>query len=57
MKIMNYLVKEQNKLNWKFKIKAPKNIWTDKPHCLRSEMYSFKGGNISENILKGISKN
>ena len=39
----------------KFKIETPKNIWIDEFVCLRSKMFSFKCGDHSKNILKGVS--
>ena len=47
---------ENKKVNGKFWKETPKNIWVDEFVCLRSKMCSFKGGDDSENKLKGIFK-
>ena len=44
------------KVNGKFKIETPKNIWIDEFFCLRIKMYAFKCGKDSKNKLKSISK-
>ena len=38
-----------------FRIETPKTIWIDEFVCLGSKIYSFKCGDDSKNILKGIS--
>ena len=48
--------KKNKKVIGKFKLDTPKSIWIGEYVCLRSKMYSFKGGNDSKNKLKGISK-
>ena len=49
---------KSKKVNGKFKIETPKNIWIDEFNCLRSKAYSFKCKNNDENKnkIKGISK-
>ena len=47
---------KNKKVIGKFKIKTPKNVWTDEFVCLRSKLYNFKCGDDSKNKLKGISK-
>ena len=49
---------ENKKVNGKFKIETPKNVFIDEIVCLRSKAYSFKcKDNIeSKNKIKGISK-
>ena len=50
---------ERNKkVNGKFKIETPKNLWIDEFVCLRSKAYSFKcKDNIeSKNKIKRVSK-
>ena len=37
-----------------FKLETPKKIWIDEFVCLRSKMYSFKGGDGIKNKLKAI---
>ena len=50
------LVRNKNKkVNGKYKIETPKNIWIDEVVCLRSKMYSFKCRDDSKNKLKSIS--
>ena len=44
--------KKNKKALGKFKIEAPKNNWIDEFNCLRSEMYSFKCGDVSKNKKK-----
>ena len=44
------------KVNRKYKIETPKNIWIDEFVCLRSKMYAYKCGNDSKNKMRGISK-
>ena len=39
-----------------FKIETPKSIWTDEFNSRRSKMYAFKGGDVSKNKLKGVSR-
>ena len=47
---------KNKKIFRKFKLETPKNNWIDEFVCLRSKLYSFKCGDDSKNILKGISK-
>ena len=53
---MNYSLKKNKKVNGKFKIETPKNIWIAEFVCLTSKMYAIKCGDESKNKLKGISK-
>ena len=39
--------KKSRKVNGNFKIETPKNIWIGEFVCLRSKMYAFKCGNVS----------
>ena len=39
---------KNKKVIGKFKIETPKNIWIDEFVCLRSKMFSFKGGDDSK---------
>ena len=50
------LSNKNKKVIGKFKIETPKSIWIDEFVCLRSKMYTFKGGDDSKNKLKVISK-
>ena len=47
---------KNKKVIGKFKIEIPKNVNTDEFVCLRSKIYSCKGGDNSRNILKVVSK-
>ena len=47
---------KNKKVNGKFKIETPKNIWIEEFICLRSKCYAFKCGDDSKNNLEGISK-
>ena len=40
----------------KLNLETPKNFWVDEFVYLRSKMYAFKCGDVSEKNLKGISK-
>ena len=52
---MVYSVMKTKKRLGFFKIETPKSIWIDEFVCLGSKIYSFKCGDDSKNILKGIS--
>ena len=52
---MNYSVLEK-KVIGKIKFETLKNFWIDQFVCLRSKTYSFKSGDVSKNISKGISQ-
>ena len=58
MKIMNYLVKRNKKVNGKFKIETSENIWIDEFVCLRTKAYLFKcnDNNENKNKMGGVSK-
>ena len=56
LKNMKYSVKRNKKKFSNFKSETPKKIRIDEFLCLKSKMYSFKGGDDIRNKLKGISK-
>ena len=47
---------KNEKVNGKFNIETPKSVIIDEFVCLRSKMFSLKGGDDSKNKLNGISK-
>ena len=50
------LLRKRKKVIRNFQKETPKTVWKAEIFCLRSQMYEFKCGDDSKNILKGIFK-